>query len=140
MRRREFIAGLSAAAWPLSALAQQPALPLIGFINSGSALAFQRHIDAFLQGLKEAGYVEGRNVAVDYRWADGQQARLPELAAALVRRRTSLIVATGGSMSAHAATNATATFRSCSSRVLIQSRMASSKILDDRAATPPALP
>ena len=84
MRRREFIAGLSAAAWPLSALAQQPALPLIGFINSGSALAFQRHIDAFLQGLKEAGYVEGRNVAVDYRWADGQQARLPELAAALV--------------------------------------------------------
>ena len=141
LRRREFIAALGgAAAWPVLARAQQPAMPLIGFLNSGSALAFQRHVDAFHQGLKEAGYVEGRNVAIDYRWADGQQARLPELAAALVRRRTSLIVATGGSMSAHAATNATATFRSCSSRVLIQSRMASSKILDDRAATPPALP
>ena len=110
IRRRDFITLLGgAAAWPLAAGAQEPALPLIGFLNSGSALAFQRHVDAFHQGLKEAGYVEGRNVAIDYRWADGQQGRLPELAAALVRRRASLIVATGGSMSAHAATNATAT-------------------------------
>ena len=108
--RRDFITLLGGAtAWPLAARAQQPAMPLIGFLNSGSALAFQRHVDAFHQGLKEAGYVEGRNVAIDYRWADGQQGRLPELAAALVRRRASLIVATGGSMSAHAATNATAT-------------------------------
>jgi len=110
IRRRDFITLLGgAAAWPLAAGAQEPALPLIGFLNSGSALAFQRHVDAFHQGLKEAGYVEGRNVAIDYRWADGQQGRLPELAAALVRRRASLIVATGGSMSAHAATKATAT-------------------------------
>ena len=108
--RRDFITLLGGAtAWPLAARAQQPAMPLIGFLNSGSALAFQRHLDAFRQGLKEAGYVEGRNVEIDYGWAEGQQARLPELAAALVRRRASLIVATGGSMSAHAATNATAT-------------------------------
>jgi len=73
-------------------------MPVIGFLNSGSALAFQRHLDAFRQGLKEAGYVEGRNVEIDYGWAEGQQARLPELAAALVRRRASLIAATGGSM------------------------------------------
>jgi putative ABC transport system substrate-binding protein len=89
--------------------AQESTLPLIGFLNSGSAPAFQRHIDAFRQGLGEAGYIEGRNVAIDYRWADGQQARLPELAAALVRRRAALIAATGGSMSAHAAASATTT-------------------------------
>jgi putative ABC transport system substrate-binding protein len=109
MRRRDFIALFgSAAAWPLAARAQQPAIPLIGFLNSGSALSFKRHLDAFREGLHEAGYIEDRNVAIDYRWADGQQARLPELAAALVRRRASLIVATGGSMSALAARNATA--------------------------------
>jgi putative ABC transport system substrate-binding protein len=110
IRRRAFITLLGgAAAWPLAARAQQPVMPVIGFLNSGSALAFQRHLDAFRQGLKEAGYVEGRNIAIVYHWADGRQARLPELAAALVRRRASLIVATGGSMSALAATNATAT-------------------------------
>ena len=107
--RRDFIAVLGGAlTWSLGARAQDLALPVVGFLNSGSAHAFQRHLDAFRQGLKEAGYVEGRNVAIDFRWADGQQARLPELAAALVRRRVSLIAATGGSMSAHAATSATA--------------------------------
>src|SRR6516165_3110200 len=106
LRRRAFIAGIGgAAARLLAARAQQPEMPVIGFLNSGSALAFQRHLDAFRQGLKEAGYVEGRNVEIDYGWAEGQQARLPELAAALVRRRASLIAATGGSMSALAATN-----------------------------------
>jgi putative ABC transport system substrate-binding protein len=110
MRRREFV-GLvgGAAAWPLAARAQQAAMPVVGFLNSGSAQAFQRHLDAFRQGLKEAGYVEGQNVEIDYRWAEGQVARLPELAAALVRRRVSLIVATGGSLTAHPAKNATAT-------------------------------
>src|SRR5262252_4872019 len=111
MNRREFIRllGGAAAAWPLATRAQQPATPVIGFLNSGSALAFQHHLDAFRQGLKEAGYVEGRNVEIDYRWADGQQGRLPELATALARRRPSLIAATGGSMSAHAAIRVTAT-------------------------------
>jgi putative tryptophan/tyrosine transport system substrate-binding protein len=108
--RRSFLSllGTTAAAWAPEARAQQ-AVPVIGFLNSGSAHAFQRQLDAFRQGLKEVGFVEGRNVAIDYRWADGQQVRLPGLAAALVDRRVSLIAATGGSMSAHAATNATAT-------------------------------
>jgi putative ABC transport system substrate-binding protein len=115
MQRREFIIllGASAAAWPLAARAQQqpamPVMPVIGFLSSGSSASFQRHLDAFREGLRESGYVEGRNVAIDYRWAEGQHARLPELAAALVRRRVSLIAATGGSVSAHAAKDATAT-------------------------------
>jgi putative ABC transport system substrate-binding protein len=110
LKRRNFIALVSGMlAWSVGVHAQESTLPLIGFLNSGSALAFQRHLDGFRQGLKQAGYVEGRNVVIDYRWADGQQARLPELADALVRRRPSLIAATGGSMSAHAATKATTT-------------------------------
>jgi putative ABC transport system substrate-binding protein len=109
LRRRHFIALLGGAlAWSCRARAQEPALPVIGFLSSGSSASFQRHLDAFREGLKESGYVEGRNVAIEYRWADGQHARLPELAAALVRRRVSLIAATGGSVSAHAAKDATA--------------------------------
>jgi putative ABC transport system substrate-binding protein len=84
-------------------------VPVIGFLSSGSSNSFQPHLDAFREGLKEGGYVEGRNVAIDYQWADGEPARLPQLAAGLVRRRVSLIAATGGSVSAHAAKNATAT-------------------------------
>jgi putative tryptophan/tyrosine transport system substrate-binding protein len=110
MRRRKFIAGLgSAVLLPLTGRAQQPAVPVIGFLNSGSLDRYRLLLDAFRQGLSDGGYFEGRNVAIVSRWAEGQFARLPDLAADLVRRRVSLIAATGGSASAHAAKVATTT-------------------------------
>ena len=109
MRRREFIAGLSALAWPLAARAQQAAVPVVGFLNSGSLKRYRLLLDAFRQGLNDGGHIEGRDVAIESRWAEGQSARLPELAADLVRRRVSLIASTGGSASAHAAKAATTT-------------------------------
>src|SRR5271169_1135849 len=96
MRRREFIAGLaSTAAWPLAVQAQKAAMPVIGFLSPESADDNKSFTVAFLQGLKEAGYVEGQNVAVEYRWAENQYDRLPALAADLVRRRVAVIVAGG---------------------------------------------
>jgi putative tryptophan/tyrosine transport system substrate-binding protein len=96
MRRREVIAGLGAVAWPLAVRAQQPPLPLVGFLNGASATELKDRVAAFRDGLAEVGRMEGRNVEIDYRWGDGRYDRLPELATALVRRNAAVIAATGG--------------------------------------------
>jgi ABC-type uncharacterized transport system substrate-binding protein len=111
MRRREFISLFAgtAAAWPLAARAQQPAMPVIGYLGSETPEKFGIRITAFLQGLGAMGYDEGRNVKIEYHWANGQNDRLPELAADFVRRKVTVIVAPGSVVAALAAKAATKT-------------------------------
>src|SRR5438876_11735927 len=108
MRRREFIAVLSGAvAWPFAASAQ--ATPVIGYLNGASAAEFPHRLEAFRKGLAESGFTEGRNLGMEYRYADGHYDNLPALVADLVNRKVSLIVATAGTPTIRAAKSATST-------------------------------
>src|SRR5262245_54453106 len=111
MRRREFITLLSSApaAWPFAVRAQQSATPVIGFLSNASPDKYTIRLDSFRQGLKEVGYIEGQNVTVEYRWAEGQNQRLATLGAELVQLQVKVLVAAGGTPTALAAKAATAT-------------------------------
>jgi ABC-type uncharacterized transport system substrate-binding protein len=111
MRRRDFfqVIAASAAAWPLAARAQQPAMPVVGFLHLGSAVPFAYTASAVHEGLGQFGYVDGQNIAIEYRWANSEPNRLPELAADLVRRQAAVIIAMGTNLPGRAAKAATST-------------------------------
>jgi len=136
VKRRKFVAlvGGAATAWPLSAGAQQQ-LPVIGILNPATAGGYAAVLRKFREGLKKAGYVEGENVTFEYRWAENDVSRMPELAVDLVRRRVALIAATGGPASALAAKAATSTIPILFTSAATQFDWASSPALLGRAET-----
>ena len=110
MRRREFITlGGAAVIWPLAASAQQTGVPIVGFLHAGSPQPYTQQVTGFLQGLSETGFVEGQNVVIEYRWAENEYSRLPDLAADIVRRGVQVIATAGGPASVRAAKAATTT-------------------------------
>ena len=140
--RRSFITllGSAATAWPFAASAQQPVMPVVGILRSTPATGFAYIVDPFRQGLNDAGFIEGKNVAIEYRWADNQEDRLPGLAADLLRRQVAAIVG-AGVPAAQAGKAATARRRrSYSSSEPTRSELVWSQASTGRAATSPVSP